>query len=161
MLNKFSLLLLVATLPFIAKSQSEELDHDCDHQHHKHEIGMANSPTYYVKEKEFTYGMHFHYTYTLGESKFGIGLGYEQIFDEHEHKTAGIVFSYRPFERLSLNVSPGLTSEAAEDHLLFALHLESSYEFEIGNFHIGPLIEIAYDPEDYHTSLGLHVGYGF
>lgn len=45
--------------------------------------------------------------------------------------------------------------------LNFALHLEASYEFEIGDLHIGPVIEYAYDTEDQHLSLGLHVGIGF
>ncbi len=97
----------------------------------------------------------------IGESKFGLGLGYERIFDEHKHNTAGIVGTYRPINRLSFNVSPGLTFEDGEPGGRFALHLESSYEYEIGNFHIGPAAEVAYDPEDYHFSLGLHVGYGF
>ena len=34
-------------------------------------------------------------------------------------------------------------------------------EFEFNNFHIGPVLEFAYDPEDYHISLGLHIGFGF
>lgn len=41
------------------------------------------------------------------------------------------------------------------------MHFEISYEFEFANFHIGPAMELAYDPEDFHLSLGLHLGYGF
>jgi len=41
------------------------------------------------------------------------------------------------------------------------MHVETLYEFEIKDFHIGPLIEFAYDKEDYHISIGLHVGLGF
>ncbi len=93
---------------------------------------------------------------------FGIGLGYERIFDEHKHNTFGVVASYRPIDPLSLNLSPGVTYEGSEsDHLDFALHVEATYEFEISNVHIGPVFEFAYDPEDYHLSLGLHIGYGF
>jgi len=62
---------------------------------------------------------------------------------------------------LTFNISPGLTTEDKNSDLNFALHLESAYEFEINDFHIGPAFEIAYDPEDIHISLGLHVGYGF
>lgn len=143
-----------------AKANEHQHEHPL-HEHHRNEIGIANSPVYFLKEKSISYGMHIHYVYNIPKSKFGVGLGYERIFDEHKHNTFGIVGTYRPIERLCLNVSPGLTFEADSTKPLFALHLESSYEFEIGNFHIGPAFEFAYDPEDYHLSLGLHVGYGF
>jgi len=129
------------------------------HDHHKNEIGVANSPTYFLKEKVFAYGLHCHYVRNI--SKFGIGLGYERIFDEHKHNTFGLVGTYRPIEKLSFNVSPGLTVEDKSSEVNFALHLETAYEFEVMNFHIGPAFEFAYDPEDYHLSLGLHIGYGF
>ena len=35
------------------------------------------------------------------------------------------------------------------------------HEFELQNFHLGPVIGIAYEPEDYHLSLGIHIAYGF
>lgn len=44
---------------------------------------------------------------------------------------------------------------------MFTFHIESTYEFEFKNIHLGPAIEFAYDPEDFHISLGLHIGYGF
>jgi hypothetical protein len=43
----------------------------------------------------------------------------------------------------------------------FALHAKTAYEFELKNFHLGPALEFAYDPKDFHVSLGLHVGIGF
>ncbi len=132
------------------------------HEHHKNEIGIANAPVYFIKEKEFAYGLHTHYIRNIKSSKFGVGLGYERIFDKHKHNTIGIVGSYRPTERLELNLSPGITFEDGESSTMnFALHFETAYEFEINDFHIGPVFEIAYDPEDYHISLGLHIGYGF
>lgn len=158
LLNKVLLgLFIVGASSFSATAQEE------DHEHHENEIGVANSPVYFVKEKEFTYGLHFHYVRTLKHSKFGVGLGYEKIFDEHEHQTFGVVLAYRPIDAWSLNVSPGVTMEKglAQTELLFALHVETSYEWEIGHFHLGPVFEVAYDPEDYHISLGLHLGYGF
>ena len=132
------------------------------HSHHKNEIGVANAPVYFIKEKEVAYGLHIHYIRNIKDTKFGVGLGYERIFDEHKHNTIGIVGSYRPISELVFNVSPGVTYEDNESsEINFALHLETSYEFEFDNFHIGPVLEFAYDPEDYHISLGLHVGYGF
>ena len=114
-----------------------------------------------MKEKEFAYGLHIHYVHYLHESKFGFGLSYERIFDEHGHNTFGVEAIYRPIGPLSINISPGLTFEDESKDANFALHLETAYEFEMNNFHIGPALEFAYDPEDFHISLGLHVGYGF
>lgn len=157
-------------LPFLASifslniyaQATEHSDKELDnHEHHKNEIGMANSPVYFLKEKVFAYGLHIHYVHNIPKSKFGLGLGYERIFDIHKHNTFGFVASYRPIEKLNFIASPGLTFEDNNSQVNFALHLETSYEFEIRNFHIGPVFEIAYDPEDFHLSLGFHLGYGF
>ena len=140
---------------------ASEPDHD-HHHHHKNEFGVANAPVYFLKEKTVSYGLHLHYPRAIGESGFGIGVGYERIFDEHGHNTFSLLMSYRPAERLTLSLSPGLTTEDEDpNHASFALHVEGVYEFSLGNFHLGPLLELAYDPEDIHVSVGLHIGIGF
>ena len=132
------------------------------HHHHHNEIGIAMAPVYFVKEKAFSYGLHLHYLHNLGESKFGLGAGYERLFDEHGHNTLGLIAGYRPLDRLSFMLSPGVTFEDEEPgELNFALHLESAYEFQVNHIHLGPVLELAYDPEDFHISLGIHIGYGF
>ncbi len=171
---KYSLIigLLVFTLQLSAQDHKHDhtdhdhTDHDhpdhVHHSHHRNEIGLAVSPYYFFKEKEWTYGVHFHYLYYIKDNKWGFGLGYERIFDDHEHQTYGLVASYRLIEKLSLNLAPGFTFENEEDSsAAFALHLETTYEFEMGNFHIGPVMELAYDPEDIHFSLGIHLAFGF
>ena len=157
------LTVLIFSAMAYAPLYSQHADHEghSAHDHHKNEIGVANAPVYFVKEKEVAYGLHLHYVRNISHTKFGIGLGYERIFDEHKHNTYGLVFTYRPINRLTFNLSPGITSEDQEPDLNFALHFETSYEFEFHNFHIGPVFELAYDPEDIHISLGLHIGYGF
>lgn len=156
----FTTLTFFFPLTIFGQTKSIENDYD-NHEHHKNEIGIANSPVYFVKEKVFAYGLHIHYVRNIPKTKFGFGIGYERIFDEHKHNTYGLVGTYRPIENLSFNVSPGLTFEDEDKTARFALHLETSYEWEVKNFHIGPAFEFAYDPEDYHISLGLHIGYGF
>lgn len=132
------------------------------HEHHKNEIGIANSPVYFVKEKELSYSLHIHYSHTISATKFALGIGYEKIFDEHQHNSIGIVGSYRPVEGLSFNLSPGISFEGSEySDMSFALHIETSYEWEINDFHVGPVFEFAHDSEDNHISLGIHIGYGF
>jgi hypothetical protein len=132
-----------------------------NHEHHKNEIGISNAPVYFLKEKSLAYGFHLHYTRNIPKTKLGIGIGYERIFDEHKHNTFGIEAIIRPIEDLSLSVSPCVTFEDKDPVARFALHFETAYEFEIKEFHIGPAIEFAFDQEDYHLSIGLHVGFGF
>jgi len=154
-------IILFFTLNVFSQTDDHSNEKEEHHEHHKNEIGIANSPVYFIKEDVFSYSLHIHYIRFISDSKFGIGLSYERIFDEHKHSTYGIVGTYSPIERLNFNISPGLTFEGDNSEANFALHLESSYEFVFHDFHIGPALEVAYDPEDYHISLGLHVGYGF
>ena len=137
-------------------------DHHESHEHHRHEIGVANDAIYFIQEKIFSYGFHLHYSYTIPKTKFGIGAGYERIFDEHQHNSIGINAIYQPIEGLHLNLSPGFAFEGSEEFdPRFALHFEISYEFLIGDFHIGPTAAYGFDTEDSHLGLGIHIGYGF
>lgn len=155
------LLLFLSGLLQAQENETGSTEHG-NHEHHQNEIGIANAPVYFVKEKTFSYGLHLHYIHKLGESKFGLGAGYERIFDTHGHNTFGLVGCYSPVDKLSLTLSPGITLEDVRpDEVNFALHFETVYEFEIKNIHLGPVFEFAYDPEDYHISVGLHIGYGF
>jgi hypothetical protein len=159
---KFFLTFLITlfTIPIFGQTTNTAFEDKDNHEDHKNEIGVANAPVYFIKEKVFAYGLHLHFVRSIPKTKFGVGIGYERIFDEHKHNTFGLVGTYQPIEKLTLNVSPGLTFEDGSK-ANFALHLETSYEFEVKDFHIGPAFEVAYDPEDYHISLGLHIGYGF
>jgi hypothetical protein len=138
---------------------SQEINHD--HDHHKYEIGVANSLVYFAKEKEYAYGFHLHLVRNIVDSKFGYGIAYERIFDEHKHNTIGILGSYNPTKSLHISIVPGVSFEDSEpSNLKFAFHAETSYDFDLGEFHVGPLLEFAIDPEDHHFSVGLHIGYG-
>ena len=134
-----------------------------NHEHkHVHEIGASVSPLYFVEESEFSAAVHLHYVYNFPHSKFGLGIGYERIFDDHKHNFVGLELNYRPVHSLVLNLSPGMAYEGEhKDEKEFAIHFETVYEFEFGAFHVGPAFEFAYHPEDIHLSLGIHVGLGF
>ena len=152
----------ILLLPLVLNAQEAERSEISHHEHHHNEIGIGTSPVYFVNEKEFSYGVHIHYLYNLPHTKFGLGVGVERIFDDHQHSTIGLTFNYRPVDKLNLSISPGLASENnAFDQSVFALHVETSYEFEIHDFHLGPVLEFAADKEDVHISLGLHFGIGF
>lgn len=160
-LKKILCIIIFLSLNYFAQSQTDSI-HTCNHAHHKNEIAMSNAPVYILSEKEIAYGFHLHYIRTIANSKFGIGLGFERIFDDHNHTTLGVVGSYRPIENLSFNIAPGFTIEQNSfSNINYAIHLETAYEFEIGDFHIGPAFEYAIEPFDSHISIGLHFGYGF
>ena len=95
----------------------------------------------------------------VGESHFGIGIGLEGIFDEHRHYATSINFSYLPIHALTLTVAPGI--QFAPDSEDFTTHFEIVYEFKIGKLHIGPVAEYAWSPNDAHTMIRLHTGFGF
>lgn len=155
-------MVLVTILSFNLSAQtSESLEHQLPHESHQHELGVAFSPVYFTGENDLATGMHVHYVYNISHSKMGFGLGYERIFDQHKHHTLSLEAVYRPVEKFSVSLSPGLTFEGANSAPDLALHIETAYEFEIGEFHLGPAFEFAVDREDIHLSLGAHLGFGF
>jgi len=147
-----------------AQDYSENQVHeDVDHEHeYGHEVGVSVSPVYFVKAKDLSAALHLHYTYNFPETKFGVGLAYEHIFDEHKHNFFGVEGSFRPIHPLTFSISPGITYEGKSfSEKQFAVHFETAYEFELSEFHLGPALEFAYHSEDVHISLGLHIGFGF
>jgi hypothetical protein len=141
---------------------SQEQNHE--HNHHPElEFGLSNGLVYNTTEKEAAYGIHVHIIKTVGKSdKFGLGFGYEAIFDEHKHNAASFIFLYRPIEHLSFNFAPGISWLGTESNSFKpAMHFEGLYEWELGNFHLGPLVGIAFNTEDFHVSTGIHLAIGF
>ena len=139
--------------------------HTGDQTVHEHkqlsEIGLSLAPSWFLSEGGISTAVHFHYVYNFPHTKYGIGLGYERIFDEHKHNFIGVEFNYRIIHPLTVSLSPGVAFEGEHSgETDFALHFETVYEFELGRLHIGPMVEIAYHPEDWHLSLGIHLGFG-
>jgi len=150
----------------VFNSFSQEHNHTHEHSHevehnHAHEIGISAGPVYFLSAQEFSFATHFHYVYNFPETKFGLGVGYERIYDEHKHNFIGLEINYRPIHPITVSISPGITFEGEHrDESDFGLHFETVYEFELGAFHVGPMFELAYHPEDWHMSLGIHIGLG-
>nr|WP_319273512.1 hypothetical protein [uncultured Draconibacterium sp.] len=164
---RISLLTGIFALFYVLNVNAQEHhDHD-DHEHHDHthghktEIGVGNSLVYFFGEEELSYGLHFHVVRNIGHSNFGVGLAYERIFDEHTHNTIGIVGSYTPVDRLHFALTPGIAFEGEDwGEKNFALHFETAYDFQVGNIHMGPMVELGYNFEHVHLSTGIHIGFG-
>ena len=153
-------ILIVSALIIMQGISIAQSENESEHSH-KYEIGIANGLVYFLNEKEFSYGLHMHVVRVIGKSNFAMGVGYERIFDEHGHNTVSAVVSYLPVERLALIVAPGIAFTNSNSGLIeFSTHLEMTYEFEIKNFHVGPLVEWAIEPDEMHFTIGLHVGFG-
>lgn len=163
MLKAIVTILIILICSYNLLAQIQEHDHEQKYEHHHgHEIGASVGPVYFINEEEFSISTHLHYVYNFKYSKFGLGAGYEQIFDEHKHRFVGAEINYRPVHQLTLNLSPGIAFEGTGDvEKDFALHFETSYEFELGFFHLGPVVEVAWHASDYHISMGIHFGLGF
>jgi len=56
-------------------------------------VGIALGAMFLDQEDEVRMGVHLHYIRAVAlDQKFGIGAGFETIFDEHQHYTASVVF---------------------------------------------------------------------
>jgi hypothetical protein len=159
----FILLTTFLTLSFYSLSQEHDHQHDVEHHHPELELGFSSGAVYNFTEKEIAPGIHIHIIKTVSKTDMiGIGFGYEAIFDDHKHNAASFIILYRPFEHVSFNFAPGISwLSTEEDSAKPSLHLEALYEWEFGNFHIGPLLGLASNFEDFHGSIGLHFAIGF
>ena len=155
------LLFNFSLLTFVGLSQSDSLSHH-GHAHHHNEIGIANAIVFLAAEDEFAYGLHAHFLHAIAASNWSAGFSAERIFDDHRHQTFSLIIAFQPAEGFTLSAAPGWATENGDfSKGQISLHIECTYELELGEFHIGPLAEVAYEPEGMHYALGLHLGFGF
>lgn len=155
--------LIVILLNIFSKGIIAQDDHEDDHHHHKNEVSIAVGVLPLPEENKVTAGLHLHYIRGIGVSnRFGIGAAFETIFDEHKHYVISAAFEYRIYKGLIAGYGPGLLiiKENDKNKLLFAQHFELAWEFEIGKFHIGPLVEVGIGDE-VHYMIGVHFGLDF
>lgn len=134
-----------------------------EHDHNFH-LGVGGATAKIIGESGLKPAIHVHLIRQLGESrKWGIGLGYESIFEDSPHQGVYLLFNYNPLENIHLSLAPGLSYGLHHSvrEINAAAHLEAVYEFEAGVFHFGPMVGAGIDRRDAHLSAGLHVGIGF
>lgn len=56
----FRILLVAILFGFINPICAQDHHENHQHDHHKNEIGIANAPVFFVKEKQVSYGLHLH-----------------------------------------------------------------------------------------------------
>lgn len=162
-----ALVITLIILPRGLTGQNHEHSHEHNHghqhpEHPRYEIGVGNYLSYLAGEQEIAYSLHVHFLRSFEESRFGFGLGYEHIFDEHVHRSLGIIGTYRLSPPLIFSLSPGILFPTEENQdVRFVLHSEAVYEFELNHFHIGPALGLATSFEESHFSIGLHFAYAF
>lgn len=134
-----------------------------DHKSRPNEIGLASGAVINHAEENIAPGFHIHYTRMLSGKleSFGIGPGFEVIFDEHIHYNGSFLFTWRPVRQLWISAGPGVTYVQEDEVFLLAGHLESGYEFEAGSIHIGPMVGYAETGGERHFMVGLHIGLPF
>jgi hypothetical protein len=154
---------LSVSTPLMAQHNSTHSAHDHGHDDHKYHIGIGLAATKIVGENVLAPGFHLHFIRQLGhENRWGLGLGYEAIADEHWHNGVNLLLNYRPLKFVSLITGPGLvfSSHDGEFEALPAFHTEMVFEFNVRGLHVGPMIGYGLDKEDSHFSVGVHIGIG-
>ncbi len=157
------LIILVSTTLLSIRGYGQASSEEKSH-HHRNEISIATGIVPLPAENELTMGFHLHYIRGVGkEGRFGLGLGLETIIDEHKHYTASVVFQYNIYKGLIVGYSPGvmMRKEGNQNLFQFAQHIETAYEFELGEFHIGPMAELGIEQIGVHYMVGIHVGIDF
>lgn len=135
-----------------------------EHHHSQWEIGIALGVVPLLDEDELAPGIHLHFLHQVeAVNKLMVGFGFENVIDEHTHLTAGVVLNYNIYKGFFVAVSPGVLwvrhDEAWET--AYVTHFELSYEFDLGQLHIGPIAEYSFSSLDKHVMAGIHLGFGF
>jgi hypothetical protein len=146
-------------LPILLVTCLPNLAHADEHDHGNFELGGSIGPAYVVDEG-WSASVHFHAVWFIPDTPVGLGIGYERLFDDHNHNTVSFVSQFHIYAGWSAALAPGITWE--EDAINASLHIETFYEFEINDYvHAGPSFELALDKHAPHLTPGLHMGIGF
>ena len=155
-MRKLSVLLL---FPLFIFSQDHD-NHDVNHGH-DNEFSIAFG---FIPNENFSLGFHAHYIRGLAfENKLGLGVSLETILDEHAHHSISLITIYRFSHSLTIAYAPGIlrVSEESKVSYEFTQHFELAYEIPIGEFHIGPQVDLGIEDEGIHYMLGVHFGIDF
>lgn len=152
-----------------ARCQEHHLDNEAHQEQHIHEtasveLGLAAGYVNLVDEDEEALGLHLHLLKRLGSEGlcryFGVGLGTEAIFADHEHYAAMVSLATFPWRDLVVTFSPGVvwTDHEGDWESAYTTHIEAAYVFAVGEHHVGPVVGYSWTDEEEHLMIGLHIG---
>ena len=152
-------ILLILVISFSYSSFSQE---HVEHEHnHSNEFSFAIGV---IPQHEYSIGIHAHYIKGVAlENKLGFGVSVETILDEHAHHSFSLISLYRFGNGITLAYASGMLRVAEENNVefQFAQHFELGYEIAVGEFHVGPQLDVGIEEEGVHYLLGLHLGIDF
>jgi len=155
---QFIFLTLYSCLSLQAQDNTSRHDHSHSHDN---EFSLAIG---LIPNHELSLGLHAHYIKGIAfDNKIGLGLSYETIFDHHAHHSLSLIGLLRPLKQTSVAYAVGVlyVSEEQESQIQLAQHVEFAYEIPIGQYHIGPQIDIGIEDEGLHIMYGVHFGIEF
>lgn len=129
--------------------EAEQDDHDEHDGHDTNDDGI---------------GIHIHVGKRLGQhgilAHLSLGVGGEAIVAEHEHYALMGFASAHPWRGLVLSVGPGIewAEHEGEWESQYSTHLEAAYVFDVGEWHIGPVIDYSWTDHGAHFTAGVHFG---
>lgn len=82
---------------------------------HVNELGLGVGWTHIPGEKKGSPSVHLHYVMNVSKS-IGAGIGYEQVFGGHGHKTASLLLTYRLKETVVFSYMIGAYLEGGADY---------------------------------------------
>ncbi|MBL7114123.1 MAG: hypothetical protein ISS35_00015 [Kiritimatiellae bacterium] len=135
------------------REHHEETEHD-DHDEHYGEHETTDDGI----------ALHVHVGKRLGEdgilAHLSLGIAGEVIFADHEHYALMGFASIYPWRGLVLSVGPGIewAEHEGEWESEFSTHLETAYVFDVGAWHIGPVVDYSKTDHGEHFTAGIHFG---
>jgi len=146
------------------QNHEKEFNHKTHVHKHNNEICTAVGIVVIPEENETALGFHLHYIKGVGQkNRLGIGIGLGTILEEHKHYTISLATHYRIYKGFIIGYAPGLLilKHDSNKDFNFAQHIEFNYEFELGNIHLGPTVEMDLANSIMHYMAGIHLGLDF
>jgi len=159
------IIVLFLIIPLIQINAQEDEHKNLDTVKHKKDPGLEivfSSLFIYNSESENldpTTELHITYWTT---HKWAFGVGYSMVFEEDKrigHELAVLV-SHKPWSFLTVNMGPSFSLPNSHIDTKVSAYLEGEFNFELGEFHVGPLIGTLLG-ENVRPFAGMHLGYEF